>query len=180
MKIKKTNLENAFLIEPKIFEDKRGFFYESFNEKQLKKIIKKPIKFVQDNHSRSKKNILRGLHYQIKRTQDKLVRVTYGSVYDVIVDLRFSSKTFGKWFGIELSAENKKQLFVPKGFAHSFLVLSEYAEFQYKTSDYYYPNHERVLLWNCPKINIKWPNINPELNQRDLTGLPLDKCEIFK
>lgn len=180
MNIKKTNLENAFLIEPKIFEDKRGFFYESFNEKQFINFLKKPIKFVQDNHSRSKKNVLRGLHYQIKKSQDKLVRVTYGSVYDVIVDLRLFSKTFGKWFGVELSAENKKQLFVPKGFAHSFLVLSEYAEFQYKTSDYYDPKHERVLLWNCPKINIKWPIKDPELNQRDLKGLPLEKCEIFK
>ena len=119
MNIKKTNLENAFLIEPKILKIKE-VFYESFNEKQFNNFLKKPIKFVQDNHSRSKKNVLRGLHYQIKRSQDKLVRVTYGSVYDVIVDLRLFSKTFGKWFGVELSAENKKQLFVPKGFAHSF------------------------------------------------------------
>ena len=179
MRIKKTNLDQAFLIEPKIFEDKRGFFYESFNEKQFKQFVGKPIKFVQDNHSRSKKNILRGLHYQIHNAQDKLVRVTSGRVYDVIVDLRKDSNTFGKVFGLELSAENKKQLFVPKGFAHGFLVLSDFADFQYKTSDYYYPEHERVLLWNCKKINIDWPIQRPILNERDRNGLPFEKCDIF-
>ena len=180
MKITKTNLEGAFLIEPKIYEDDRGFFYESFNKRKFDTLVNYPIQFVQDNHSRSRKDILRGLHYQIKNSQDKLVRVTHGSVFDVIVDLRKSSNTFGKWYGVELSAKNKKQLFIPKGFAHGFLVTSKYAEFLYKTSDYYYPEFERVLLWNCQSVNIDWPSKNPELNNRDTRGLTLEKCEIFK
>ena len=143
-------------------------------------MISSNIDFVQDNHSRSKKSILRGLHYQITNPQDKLVRVSFGKVYDVVVDLRVSSNTFGKWFGLEISAENKKQLIIPKGFAHGFLVLSEYAEFQYKTSDFYYPEHERVLLWNCKKLNIDWPIENPILNDRDKNGASLDKCDLFR
>ena len=135
MKIIKLKLEGAFLVEPEIYQDDRGFFFESFNKKKFEAIKNYSTQFVQDNHSRSRKNILRGLHYQIKHSQAKLVRVIYGSVYDVIVDLRKSSNTFGKWFGVELSAKNKKQLFVPEGFAHGFLVMSEHAEFLYKTSD---------------------------------------------
>ena len=180
MKINETPLNDALVIEPKVFGDERGFFFESFNEKNFFSHVKKNFSFIQDNHSRSKKYILRGLHYQIKHPQDKLVRVTTGKVYDVIVDLRKSSNTFGKAFGIELSAENKKQLFVPKGFAHGFVVLSEYADFQYKTSDYYFPEHERVLLWNCKKLDVNWPVTNPFLNTRDKNGLPLEMCEYFK
>ena len=179
MNIYNTPLNDAYIIEPKVFGDDRGFFFESFNEKIFFSRINQSFKFVQDNHSRSKKNILRGLHYQIQNAQDKLVRVTSGRVYDVIVDLRKDSNTFGKVFGLELSAENKKQLFVPKGFAHGFLVLSDFADFQYKTSDYYYPEHERVLLWNCKKINIDWPIQKPILNERDRNGLPFEKCDIF-
>ena len=166
------------IIEPNVFGDKEVFF-ESFNEKKFFSHQKK-IRFIQDNHSRSKKNILRGLHYQIKHSQDKLVRVSFGKVFDVIVDLRGSSSTFGKSFGIELSAENKKQLFVPKGFAHGFIVLSEYADFLYKTTEYYFPEHERVLLWNCKELNIHWPLSKPILNKRDENGLPLEKCEVFE
>lgn len=180
MKIIKTPLNGAFILEPKIFGDERGFFFESFNQKIFSSHIKEKYTFVQDNHSRSNKNILRGLHYQIKNPQDKLVRVSFGKVYDVIVDLRRSSNTYGKSFGIELSSENKKQLLVPKGFAHGFLVLSEFADFQYKTSDYYFPQHERVLLWNCKKLNINWPTSNPILNERDKKGLAFEKCEAFK
>ena len=180
MKITKINLNDAFILEMEVFSDKRGFFYESFNKKKFNRITNTNINFVQDNHSKSQKYILRGMHYQIKRAQDKLVRVSMGSVYDVIVDLRIKSSTFGKWYGVELSAENKKQLFIPKGFAHGFLVLSDQAEFQYKTSDYYFPKHEKVLLWNCPKININWPVDDPILNERDSKGFSLEKCEIFR
>ena len=180
MKIYKTPLNDSLIIEPNVFGDERGFFFESFNEKIFFSHIKKKFHFIQDNHSRSKKHILRGLHYQIKHPQDKLVRVSSGKVFDVIVDLRRSSSTFGKSFGIELSAENKKQLFVPKGFAHGFIVLSEYADFLYKTTEYYFPNHERVLLWNCKELNINWPIAKPILNKRDENGLPLAKCEVFK
>ena len=179
MKIYKTPLNDAMIIEPKIFGDERGFFFESFNERIFLSYFKNKLNFIQDNHSRSKKHILRGLHYQIVHPQDKLVRVSSGKVYDVIVDLRKSSSTFGKSFGIELSEENKKILFVPKGFAHGFIVLSEYADFLYKTTDYYYPEHERVLLWNCKKLNILWPLVKPILNKRDENGLPLEMCEIF-
>ena len=180
MDISKINLNDALIIETEVFSDKRGFFFESFNKNKFNKITNTNIDFVQDNHSRSQKNILRGMHYQIERAQDKLVRVSIGSVFDAIVDLRLKSSTFGKWYGVELSAENKKQLFVPKGFAHGFLVLSEHAEFQYKTSDYYFPEHERVLSWNCPKININWPVNNPILNERDSKGFSIEKCEIFR
>ena len=180
MKIYKTPLSDSLIIEPKVFGDERGFFFESFNEKIFFRHVKNKFSFIQDNHSRSKKHILRGLHYQINHPQDKLVRVSSGKVFDVIVDLRRSSSTFGKSFGIELSAENKKQLFVPKGFAHGFIVLSEYADFQYKTTDYYYPEYERVLLWNCKDLNINWPIAKPILNTRDENGLSFTKCEVFK
>ena len=180
MRLTKTPFIDVFVIEPEVFGDQRGFFYESFNKKYFSSLISSKIDFVQDNHSRSKKSILRGLHYQIKKPQDKLVRVSLGNVYDVIVDLRVSSNTFGKWFGLEISAKNKKQLIIPKGFAHGFLVLSEYAEFQYKTSDFYYPEHERVLLWNCKKLNIDWPIKNPILNNRDKDGASLDECDLFQ
>ena len=180
MKIYKTPLKDSLVIEPNVFGDERGFFFESFNEKEFFSHIKNKFRFVQDNHSRSNQHILRGLHYQINHPQDKLVRVSSGKVYDVIVDLRRSSETFGKSFSIELSAENKKQLFVPKGFAHGFLVLSEYADFQYKTSDYYFPEHERVLLWNCKKLSINWQVKNPILNNRDEKGLSFEKCEVFE
>ena len=179
MKINKINLNDAFVIEIDLFSDNRGYFFESFNKSKFKALTNTNFEFVQDNHSRSSKHILRGMHYQIKRAQDKLVRVSFGSVYDVIVDLRLKSSTFGKWFGIELSSDNKKQLFVPKGFAHGFIVLSEYAEFQYKTTDYFYPEYERVLRWNCPNLKINWPVNNPKLNERDSNAPDIKDCELF-
>lgn len=145
------------LIEPKIFGDSRGFFYESWNEKAFQEAIGQPIRFVQDNHSRSSKGVLRGLHYQRRQAQGKLVRVTAGRVWDVAVDIRVGSKTFGTWWGTELSDVNHRQLWIPEGMAHGFLVLSDYADFLYKTTDYWSPEWERSVLWNDPEIGIEWP-----------------------
>lgn len=152
-----TSLDGVLVLEPKVFGDSRGFFFESFNARDFMHSTGLDCTFVQDNHSKSSKGVLRGLHYQTQHAQGKLVRVTQGSVFDVAVDIRSGSKTFGQWFGLELSAENKKQLWIPAGLAHGFLVTSESAEFLYKTTDYYYPEFERSLLWNDSLVGIEWP-----------------------
>lgn len=157
MKVTPTVIPDVLIIEPKVFSDERGFFFESFNQAKFEAAIGRQVNFVQDNHSRSTKNVLRGLHYQIQQTQGKLVRIVQGEVFDVAVDIRKSSPTFGKWVGEILSANNKKQLWIPEGFAHGFIVLSESAEFLYKTTDYYAPEHERSIFWNDSAIDIKWP-----------------------
>ncbi len=168
-----TAIPDVLIIEPKVFGDDRGWFFESFNEKDFSAAMGHSVTFVQDNHSFSKKGVLRGLHYQTERTQGKLVRVCHGAVFDVAVDLRQSSITFGKWVGVELSAENKKQLWVPPGFAHGFLVLSETAEFLYKTTDYWHATSEKCIVWKDPGLNIQWPDIGMELilNPKDAAGL---------
>jgi dTDP-4-dehydrorhamnose 3,5-epimerase len=176
-----TAIQDVLVIEPKVFGDDRGWFFESFNEKDLSEAVGQKITFVQDNHSSSKKGVLRGLHYQMEHTQGKLVRVCHGAVFDVTVDLRGSSSTFGKWVGIELSAENKKQLWVPPGFAHGFLVLSETTEILYKTSDYWHAASEKCIVWNDPTLNIQWPNIGvePILSSKDAAGLNWGDAPIF-
>ena len=168
-----TAIPDVLVIEPRIFGDDRGWFFESFNEKDFSAAVGYFVKFVQDNHSSSKKGVLRGLHYQMEQTQGKLVRVSHGAVFDVVIDLRKSSNTFGKWAGVELSVENKKQLWIPPGFAHGFLVLSETAEFLYKTTDYWHAASEKCIIWNEPFLNIKWPDIGmqPLLNPKDAAGL---------
>ena len=181
MNIIKTDLPDVLIIEPKVFGDARGFFYESFNARAFAEATGLQVTFVQDNHSRSAKNVLRGLHYQIKQPQGKLVRVTTGEVFDVAVDLRKSSPTFGKWAGALLSAENKRMLWVPEGFAHGFFVLSESADFLYKTTDYYAPEHERCVVWNDPGIGIRWPlSGEPILAAKDLAGKRLQDAEVFQ
>ncbi len=168
-----TAIPDVLVIEPKVFGDDRGWFYESFNENDFSNTVGKKVTFVQDNHSLSKKGVLRGLHYQMEQTQGKIVRVARGAVFDVAVDLRQASNTYGQWVGAELSAENKKQFWIPPGFAHGFLVLSDEAEFLYKTTDYWHAASEQCLMWNDPMLNIQWPNIglDPILNMRDLQGL---------
>jgi dTDP-4-dehydrorhamnose 3,5-epimerase len=168
-----TRIPDVLIIEPKVFGDDRGWFFESFNEKDFSAAVGRDISFVQDNHSSSKQGVLRGLHYQMEQTQGKLVRVCRGSVFDVSVDLRQSSKTFGQWVGVELSAENNKQLWIPAGFAHGFLVLSEEAEFLYKTTDYWHAASEKCIVWNDPDLGIEWPKIGsaPILNPKDAEGL---------
>ena len=168
-----TAIPDVLVIEPKVFGDDRGWFYESFNENDFSNAVGKKVTFVQDNHSLSKKGVLRGLHYQMEQTQGKLVRVARGAVFDVAVDLRQASKSFGQWVGVELSADNKKQLWIPEGFAHGFLVLSDEAEFLYKTTDYWYTASEQCLMWNDPTLNIHWPDVGlpPVLNAKDLQGL---------
>jgi len=177
-----TAIPDVLVIEPKVFGDDRGFFFESFNENDFSKLVGKKITFVQDNHSLSKKGVLRGLHYQMQQTQGKLVRVVSGAVFDVVVDLRETSATFGKWVGVELSADNKKQLWIPKGFAHGFLVLSDQAEFLYKTTDYWHAASEQCIVWNDAGLNIKWPNIgiSPVLNPKDVAGLSWGMAPKFK
>lgn len=180
MKATPLNIPDVLLIEPKVFGDERGFFFESFNQAQFEEAIGKPVQFVQDNHSRSVKNVLRGLHYQIQQPQGKLVRVVQGEVFDVAVDLRKSSNTFGQWVGEILSAENKHQLWIPEGFAHGFVVLSDTAEFLYKTTDYYAPAHERCILWNDSMLQIGWPeDIEPILSAKDTQGQPFVQTEVF-
>lgn len=152
-----TPLDGVLILEPKVFADQRGFFFESFNDRDFEQSTGLKRTFVQDNHSKSAKGVLRGLHYQIKQTQGKLVRVAQGAVFDVAVDIRSGSKTYGHWFGLELSADNKKQLWIPEGLAHGFLVVSETAELLYKATDYYNPEYERSLLWSDPKLGISWP-----------------------
>ena len=173
-------IPDVILFEPKVFGDDRGFFFESFNQAQFDAAVGRPVKFVQDNHSRSVRNVLRGLHYQIQQPQGKLVRVAVGEVFDVAVDLRRSSPTFGRWVGAVLSAENKKQLWVPEGFGHGFLVLSEVAEFLYKTTDYYAPAHERCIIWNDPILSIDWQlQGEPVLSAKDAQGAAFAQAEVF-
>ena len=180
MKATPLAIPDVVLIEPKVFGDERGFFFESFNQAQFKAAIGKPVQFVQDNHSRSAKHVLRGLHYQIQQPQGKLVRVVQGEVFDVAVDLRKRSKTFGQWVGEILSAENKRQLWIPEGFAHGFVVLSDTAEFLYKTTDYYAPAHERCILWNDETLAIHWPaGIQPILSAKDAQGKAFVDAEVF-
>ncbi len=171
--VTKTAIPDVLIIEPKVFGDDRGFFFESFNEKDFSTAVGKQVSFVQDNHSLSKRGVLRGLHYQLEHTQGKLVRVCSGAVYDVVVDLRQSSETFGQWVGIELSAKNNKQLWIPEGFAHGFLVLSDEAEFLYKTTDYWHAASEKCIAWNDSTLKITWPDIKMPyiLNDKDLSGL---------
>lgn len=180
MKITPTAIPDVLVIEPKVFGDERGFFFESFNQAKFESFIGRKVNFVQDNHSKSVKNVLRGLHYQIQQPQGKLVRVVQGEVFDVAVDIRKSSPTFGKWVGEVLSADNKKQLWVPEGFAHGFVVLSETAEFLYKTTDYYAPEYERSIVWNDPTIAIQWPiNGEPILSAKDHQAKTLATAEHF-
>ena len=174
-----TKIPDVLLIEPKVFGDARGFFYESWNERTFRS-LGLDVHFVQDNHSKSQKNVLRGLHYQIQHPQGKLVRVVSGAVYDVAVDLRRSSPTFGQWVGFVLSAENAQMAWIPPGFAHGFCVTSESAEFLYKTTDYWYPEHERTLLWNDPTLNINWPlHDTPLIAAKDAAGRLLVDTETF-
>ncbi len=173
-------ISDLLIIEPKVFGDERGFFFESFNRRRFAELTSRDVDFVQDNHSRSVKNVLRGLHYQIRQPQGKLVRVVQGSVFDVAVDIRKSSPTFGQHLGLELSAENKRMLWIPEGFAHGFLVLSETAEFLYKTTDYWAPEFERSIAWNDPQINIQWPiQGEPALSAKDQIGKTLLEAEHF-
>ena len=175
-----TELEDVKILEPKVYGDARGFFFESFNAKDFQSALGTEVDFVQDNHSKSARGVLRGLHYQIKHPQGKLVRVVAGEVFDVAVDIRRNSPSFGRWMGAHLSAENHRQIWIPPGFAHGFLVLSESAEFLYKTTDYWYPEHERSLIWNDPQINIKWPStIKPVLSAKDEIAPSLGKAELF-
>ena len=174
-------IPEVILFEPKVFGDERGFFFESFNHARFEEAVGYPVKFVQDNHSKSVKGVLRGLHYQIQQPQGKLVRVVQGEVFDVAVDIRKSSPTFGKWVGALLTAENKHQLWVPEGFAHGFVVLSETAEFLYKTTDYYAPAHERSILWNDPDIAIQWrSDFVPMLSNKDQVAKLLKDAELFE
>lgn len=180
MNVIQTAIPGVVIIEPKVFGDDRGFFYESYNQQRFEELTGTAPVFVQDNHSRSARGVLRGLHYQIQQTQGKLVRVTSGEVFDVCVDLRRSSPTFGKSVSVFLSAENHRQIWVPPGFAHGFLVTSDSAEFLYKTTDYYAPQYERCLLWNDPVIGIEWPlQQEPLLSVKDKAGLPLASVEVF-
>jgi dTDP-4-dehydrorhamnose 3,5-epimerase len=180
MKVTPYHIPDVFVIEPNVFGDDRGFFYESFNLAKFEEAVGKKYNFVQDNHSRSVKNVLRGLHYQIQQPQGKLVRCVQGVVFDVAVDIRKSSPTFGQYVGIELSAENKKMFWVPPGFAHGFVVLSDTAEFLYKTTDYYAPAFERSILWNDPDIAIQWPfEGEPALSNKDLQGKTIKDAELF-
>ena len=180
MDIIQTRIPDVLVIEPKVFGDERGFFLESFNQQKFQEKTGIKAQFVQDNHSRSARNVLRGLHYQIEQTQGKLVRVVLGEVYDVAVDIRKSSPTFGQWTGCLLTEANKRQLWIPPGFAHGFVVLSEVADFLYKTTDYYAPEHERCILWNDPQINIDWKITDePILSAKDRAGVPLEQAEVF-
>jgi dTDP-4-dehydrorhamnose 3,5-epimerase len=178
---KSLSIPDVLLIEPRVFGDSRGFFFESFNKAQFEAVLGRTTTFVQDNHSRSAKNVLRGLHYQIIHPQGKLVRVVAGAVFDVAVDIRKSSPTFGKWVGEILSEENKKQLWVPEGFAHGFVVLTDNAEFLYKTTDYWSPEHERCILWNDANLAISWPiDQEPRLSDKDKQGVSFKDAEVFR
>jgi dTDP-4-dehydrorhamnose 3,5-epimerase len=175
-----TSIPDVLVLEPTVFGDERGFFYESFNQRRFRELTRITADFVQDNHSKSARNVLRGLHYQIRQPQGKLVRVVAGEVFDVVVDIRKSSATFGRWVGVMLSAENNRQLWIPKGFAHGFVVTSNSAEFLYKTTDYWAPEFERSILWNDPVIGIQWPlSAEPLLSGKDKLGTPLAEAELF-
>ena len=179
MKLIKSLLPEVLIVEPKVLADDRGYIYESYNERELEKLGLRAL-FVQDNHSRSARNVLRGLHYQVRQAQGKLVRVTAGEIYDVAVDLRRSSPTFGKWTAVVMSAENRRMCWVPPGYAHGFLVTSDYAEVQYKATDYWAPQHERCIIWNDRDIGIPWPVTGePILSQKDRAGLALKQAEVF-
>ncbi len=179
MKVIPTAIADVLIIEPRVFGDERGFFYESFNQKAFNEATGLALDFVQDNHSRSAKGVLRGLHYQIRQPQGKLVRVVRGAVFDVAVDIRKSSPTFGQWVGVDLTEHNHRQLWVPPGLAHGFMVTSESADFLYKTTDYYAPEHERCLLWNDPAIGIEWPlEGEPQLSAKDKLGKLLADAEL--
>ena len=181
MKVTPLAIPDVLLIEPRVFGDERGFFFESFNARGFHEATGVALDFVQDNHSRSQRDVLRGIHYQIEQAQGKLVRVVAGEVFDVAVDLRRGSPTFGRWEGFRLSAGNKRMLWVPPGFGHGFLVLSESADVLYKATDYYAPEHERSLLWNDPAVGIDWPldGIEPLLSAKDAEGQPLAQCEVY-
>ncbi|KWB25484.1 dTDP-4-dehydrorhamnose 3,5-epimerase [Burkholderia cepacia] len=180
MNIVDTNIPDLKIIEPRVFGDERGFFFESFNQKKFVEAIGRDVEFVQDNHSKSAKNVLRGLHYQIQHTQAKLVRVVSGEVFDVAVDLRRSSPTFGQWMGVTLSAENNRQFWIPEGFAHGFVVTSSSAEFLYKTTDYWYPEYEKTILWNDPQLNIDWPlGDAPIVSAKDQQGVSFATADLF-
>lgn len=181
MKVTQTEISGLLIIEPKVFGDSRGFFYESFNKRRFSELTGIQAEFVQDNHSRSARGVLRGLHYQIKQPQGKLVRVVRGRVFDVAVDLRRASPTFGKWDGVELSEENQRQLWIPLGFGHGFVVLSDSADFLYKTTDYWAPEHERSILWNDPDLAIDWhlDGLTPQLSGKDQQGKPFRAAEYF-
>ena len=175
-----TAIPDVLMLDPKVFGDSRGFFFESFNEQDFVQATGLNVKFVQDNHSRSTKGVLRGMHYQLQQPQGKLVRVVRGAVFDVAVDIRSSSPTFGQWVGCELSEDNHRQFWVPPGFAHGFVVLSDSADFLYKTTDYYAPAHERCIAWNDPDIGIEWPaDMEPKLSAKDLAGISFKKAEVF-
>ncbi len=181
-----TAIPDVLILEPKVFGDDRGFFFESFNQRTFEQLTGVKTQFVQDNHSKSAANVLRGLHYQIQQPQGKLVRVVAGEVFDVAVDLRKQSKTFGQWVGAVLSAENKRQMWVPEGFAHGFLVLKDNTEFLYKTTDYYAPQHERCIRWDDPSLAIKWPMsaltdyFSPALSAKDQLGSSLADADVFE
>lgn len=179
MKITKTRIPEVMVLEPKVFGDERGFFMESFNQREFEE-LGLPGKFVQDNHSHSSRNVLRGLHYQLRQPQGKLVRVVSGSVWDVAVDIRRGSRTFGQWVGEELSAENKRMFWIPEGFAHGFLVTSDSADVLYKATDFYTPAYERTLLWNDPHLAIAWPLTGePQLSGKDRAGRMFSQAEVF-
>ncbi len=181
MQVVKTAIPDVLILEPRVFGDDRGFFFESFNQQTFQNLTGVKANFVQDNHSKSAANVLRGLHYQIEQAQGKLVRVTAGEVFDVAVDIRRQSATFGNWVGVHLSAENKRQLWVPPGFAHGFVVLKDNTEFLYKTTDYYAPQHERCIRWDDPTIAIEWPiSQAPILSGKDQLGLALSEAEVFE
>ena len=181
MKATPLAIPEVVLLEPRVFGDARGFFFESFNQAQFEAAVGCVVNFVQDNHSRSAQNVLRGLHYQVRQPQAKLIRVTAGAVFDVAVDIRRSSPTFGKWVGEVLSAENKRQIWVPQGFAHGFFVLSDAAECLYKTTDYWAPEHERSIAWNDPAIGVEWPTGGKSLilSPKDQNGVALAVAEVF-
>jgi dTDP-4-dehydrorhamnose 3,5-epimerase len=180
MKIQTASIPDVLIIEPKVFGDERGFFFESFNQKRWQDATGLATRFVQENHSRSGRNVLRGLHYQIRQPQGKLVRVILGEVFDVAVDLRKDSPTFGNWTALILSAENKKQFWIPEGFAHGFVVLSEVAELLYLTTDYYAPDHERAIIWNDPDLNIDWPlQEEPLLSEKDRLAVQFREADCY-
>ena len=182
MEVRPTAIPDVLVIEPKVFGDARGFFYESFNQRELERAVGRPLRFVQDNHSLSARGVLRGLHYQLPHPQGKLVRVVRGEVFDVAVDLRKGSPTFGRWVGEVLSAKDKRQLFVPEGFAHGFLVLSDEAEFLYKTTDYWHPEHERCIRWDDPELGVAWPatGVAPIVSAKDAAGRRLAEAPVFE
>jgi dTDP-4-dehydrorhamnose 3,5-epimerase len=180
VKVERASIADVLVIEPKVFGDERGFFFENYNRRAFAQATGLDLEFVQDNHSRSSRNVLRGLHYQICQPQGKLVRVSVGEIWDVAVDLRRASPSFGRWVGFKLDAETRRMAWIPPGFAHGFVVLSEYAEVQYKATDYYAPEHERTLLWNDPALGIAWPlSGEPVMTDKDRRGTPLAGAETF-